>query len=229
MPEAEPRLECPVCLGVRMDKIRPDPANPLLLDYCRRCGGIWFEAGELGLIRQLRPRGFLRKVHLAANDRGMQCHACHQRLDRNADACPNCGWANRIRCPGCSADMPRTNVSGLHLDYCRPCKGVWFDNIELSEIWNSGFDEMVQRKSAGSTVGWAGDEAAAFFVDVIVTDPTVVGFGAQAVAETGRIAVTAAEQLVAGAPTAAGAAAEGAGDLASAVFGAIADIVSGIC
>ena len=48
---SETRWPCPVCLGVKMEKtvVGKGEGGPdsLTLDHCARCGGMWFELGEV--------------------------------------------------------------------------------------------------------------------------------------------------------------------------------------
>ena len=67
MTELEARYPCPVCLGVQMVKtpVRPTrrgQSGGVLLDHCERCGGVWFEAGEVQQMRQLRPELLWRAI-----------------------------------------------------------------------------------------------------------------------------------------------------------------------
>src|SRR5436853_562362 len=45
----ESKMPCPVCLGVTMTKVTLGAGgkNALTLDHCGRCGGIWFDGGDL--------------------------------------------------------------------------------------------------------------------------------------------------------------------------------------
>ncbi len=43
----ETRHACPDCAGSTLVEIRYSPKHDLLVDYCRKCGGVWLDAGEL--------------------------------------------------------------------------------------------------------------------------------------------------------------------------------------
>ncbi len=49
------RRSCPKCVGVVMmqHKFRPD--NPVVVDECPNCGGVWLDGGELADIRRPAP------------------------------------------------------------------------------------------------------------------------------------------------------------------------------
>lgn len=51
-----------------------------------------------------------------------------------------------LRCPKCAAEMVTYERSGIHLDQCRECRGIFLDRGELERI--------VDAESNGA--GWAG-------------------------------------------------------------------------
>ncbi|MGV3524915.1 MAG: zf-TFIIB domain-containing protein [Candidatus Sericytochromatia bacterium] len=225
MPEG--RYPCPVCLGLPMEKIRF--ARPVLeLDGCSRCGGIWFDAGEVQKLAQINPQLALKQINLAPKSYVMQCHQCSQPMDRNAAHCPHCRWHNQLDCPICQQPMSVKTVDGLKLDYCKPCKGVWFDNIELSTIWNRRLMNLSQDYRSGRR---GRDDAADLFLDVLIFAPDVAYYGGYAVADTlihaPELAAGAVE-AVAHAPELAGNLIEGMAGLAGGIFEAIGEIIGGI-
>jgi Zn-finger nucleic acid-binding protein len=63
--------QCPVCVGARMGQI--NPRGGVALDYCERCGGVWFDRGEAAALRDSTPQGpawplVTHSVYI------MQCH-----------------------------------------------------------------------------------------------------------------------------------------------------------
>lgn len=129
---------CPVCLGIPLSKIRfkNKAGAELILDSCKRCGGIWFDRDEVQLLRQMPADLLNEHVTLQASDYMMLCHQCHQLMPRNADKCSHCNHKNSLDCPICHKTMKTREYAGLKLDVCQDCDGVWFDNIELAQIWN---------------------------------------------------------------------------------------------
>ena len=115
---------------------------------------------------------------------------------RDADGCPVCGWGNVLDCPACGRSLERRRVQGFHLDLCADCRGVWFDRIELAEIWNLkvaalGPPSVARRLLAlGTTVAATAADGAA---ELLSWEPpggaaglaveTVFGVAAQAVFE----------------------------------------------
>jgi hypothetical protein len=51
-----------------------------------------------------------------------------------------------MRCPKCAAEMVTYERSGIHVDQCRECRGIFLDRGEL--------ERLVDAESAGA--GWAG-------------------------------------------------------------------------
>ncbi len=229
MPDIEGRYDCPVCLGTKMEKLKIGENSTLLLDLCRRCGGIWFDYGEIQQLRNFHSNVLFNKIELNRETFKMQCHSCHCFIGRNAIKCVKCGWQNIIECPICSKPMKATTISNLHLDYCQACKGVWFDNIELAEIWNGQLDIHAKKhffksknKSSKSS------DAASFFIDVLAYDPGLMIYGAEASVEVGKAVVETSANIISNSPEIAGAVFEGTGEVAGAVFETIAEIISGI-
>jgi Zn-finger nucleic acid-binding protein len=88
------------------------------LDTCPKCAGIWFDAGELKRLREASPEAW-RKL-----DEAVQ---------------PGLGEVARERpgkraCPKCAGELTPYYYmyhSGIVLDECQQCGGVWVDNREL--------------------------------------------------------------------------------------------------
>lgn len=229
MPEAlprrsfAPRYPCPVCLGVQMEKTPVGAkGSQVVLDWCRRCGGIWFEAGEVQRVRSGREQDLWKRVARQKRPFRMQCHACHVPMDRNADACSVCGWRNRIDCPECRQPLETRTHQGLTLDVCRSCKGVWFDHAELAAIWTLSLSAAVERHRGEP--GVTSDDGSDVLVAALLYSPDLVFYGAYA---AGHVAGAGVEVL-ANAPEAAIGAAEVVGEAAGGVFDVILEIIGGI-
>jgi Zn-finger nucleic acid-binding protein len=205
----ETRWPCPVCLGVQMQKAPiPGHGTTLMVDYCTRCGGLWFDRGEVGQLAR-RPQQLLHE-HVTARVERVKppCHGCQSPLDRDAEKCPVCDHRNVIKCPVCDETMERRPHAGLVLDLCRKCHGVWFDNAELSAIWRVNLAAATARRAG------RGSEALAVGGDVLLNamfwTPDLVLYGGMAAGH------------------AVGAAAEVAGSAAEGVFSFIVEIISGL-
>jgi len=208
-----------VCLGARMVKIRPEAGKPLVLDYCRRCGGVWFDAGEVAAVRAASPRALWAHVELSPEAFRQKCHRCLASFRRNEPSCPACGRANILQCPADGGALKRLTQDGLTIDACPQCRGVWFDNVELAEIWNRTLISVARRRPGLAQP--ASVDADHFLLYSMLWAPDVTAFaGHAAISAIGPVAQVAGE--------AAGAAVEATGELAGGVFGAIADLLSGI-
>jgi len=234
------RLPCPACLAVKMQKVHVGDRGELVLDYCDRCGGVWFEAGEVQLLRARRPAALWARVPQRDDVSPARCHSCHAHIDPDAARCPACGQMVQLHCPACDQPMERARHADLTLDVCKRCKGVWFDHHELAAIWTLERGRAVARRkepavAAGSDGAGATALAADALADALLFMPDVVFLGAHAAGH----AVAGAAEVLAHAPSAlgevAGGAAEAAGGLAGAigdaaasVFEALVEIVGGI-
>jgi Zn-finger nucleic acid-binding protein len=207
----ETRWPCPVCVGARMEKIHiRDKAGTLTLDTCPRCGGLWFERGEVGQLTTRKPSSLSSHVATRTDRVRPPCLGCHSPLDRDAEKCGVCGQRNVLHCPSCDREMERREHAGLILDFCRHCHGVWFDNAELSAIWRLKLaDAVASRRQSGGV-----SDAAAIGGDVLLNamfwTPDLVIYGGMAAGQ------------------AAGAAVEVVGSAAGGVFEAVMEIISGL-
>jgi Zn-finger nucleic acid-binding protein len=214
------RFECPVCLGAALESFRPDPKQALELDTCRRCGGVWSDAGEVPRLRTLRPEAVWQAVTLRPEAFRMKCHECHASFDRNQKNCPACGWENRLACPSCKAKLQVMEQGGLRLDACTRCRGVWFDNVELAAVWNGQMDLLAQR--TGRTLAHRNGTDDHFLLYALLwTDPYTIGAVGSGAAHVAGAAAGGLAQV-------GGAALEQTGELAGGVFDSIADIIGGL-
>jgi Zn-finger nucleic acid-binding protein len=230
----ETRYPCPVCLAVKMEKVRilttvpaghPAPAArrlELVIDHCSRCGGVWFDAGEVQLLRRVDAALLWRQIVEREGVHAMACHSCRSLLRRTETSCSACGWKVALDCPICAEHMRTSEQSGMRLDYCPRDKGVWFDHDELAGIWKLEANALVRRHGSRSL------EAADNIVllDALLLDPFVMYYGISAAAHAGGAVVEAAAS--AGALEAAGGAADAIGEVASSIFETIAEIIGGI-
>jgi Zn-finger nucleic acid-binding protein len=248
MTKLEARFPCPVCLGVTMNKTsigeplgvtpinrarssrvtvnRVGPGSePLMLDHCTRCGGVWFEAGEVQRLRMLRADMFWTAVKPRSEQFRMQCHDCHGFIDRNAETCATCGWKNVLDCPLCLQPMKTATHAGVKLDACSSCKGVWFDHEELASIWRKEFTSSMQKRSGQSGSGLAASDMGAYVVlDALSYSPWLAFEGIRL---AGHVVAGSAEAL-SHAPQVAGAVVDAAGDAASGVFEILMDIIGSL-
>lgn len=230
MTEHPHALECPVCPGLPMSRIRIGRDRVVKADICRRCGGLWLERGG---VQQLRAHGvnhFKLYTTRAGPPQPAQCHACHAVLDRDCDKCPACQHDNRLNCPVCDAVMPVAVHEGVRLDVCHSCKGAWLDYHELDTLWGARFDAaLMRRKQEGRSAAPDVGDALAF--DVFFFSPDLAGLAATGVGDAAAGIADAAGQLpelLAASPEAAAGLIEVVGDSAADVFEAVVEIVGGV-
>lgn len=52
-----------------------------------------------------------------------------------------------MNCPSCSTELKMSERSGIEIDYCPQCRGVWLDKGELDKIIDrSGSESMPAQK-----------------------------------------------------------------------------------
>ena len=88
------------------------------VDRCPFCGGLWFDASELDRILQAGPGGV--PVEAVIPERGM-----------SAISCPRC-WPKLLDTAG---------WSGMILERCPTCRGLYVDAPELLRLQREGLPE----------------------------------------------------------------------------------------
>lgn len=100
-------MECPRCAApLARKKLRDREGD---VDQCTKCGGVWFDDGELAQLVGGRAR---------------------------LTAPPNAAATTTANCPRCSKAFQRFAYPGTMtlIDRCSTCAGVWLDGGELQEI-----------------------------------------------------------------------------------------------
>ncbi|MBM3461971.1 MAG: hypothetical protein FJX76_07715 [Armatimonadetes bacterium] len=124
-----PPLLCPACENIAL-KAHTDPDTGLEIDACPSCHGLWFDANELSRFLQ---SGSLK-------NRFMWSEA--------AEPLATVGYVistAKCACPHCKSAMSEKQFTGITLDYCTKCKGLWFDDGEVRHI--------VEKYKQGSRTG----------------------------------------------------------------------------
>jgi Zn-finger nucleic acid-binding protein len=220
-------LDCPVCLGVKLSRVELGPGPDLLLDACARCGGIWFDRGEIARLRKYHPRALWKKIAPPGEAFRGPCQGCGALMDRNAPGCPACGRENVIACPTCGEAVRLRRHDRLELDACDRCHGVWFDAVELARIWNGELERLLatERRAVGRH---RRPGEVPLVMDALAMDPFLTLWVADAAVNAGAPLAVGAGELIGAAPEAAAAIVEGTAGLAESVFEAIAAIVEGV-
>ncbi len=119
---------CPNC-SQTMDEIRIAGVD---VDYCRNgCQGLFFDNRELERMDQ---------THEAANDPVLQGILA---LERAPDV-----RTHQLVCPRCGIKMRRHGYAlgtGIHIDRCYGCNGIWLDRGELAAV-RENFKSPEERK-----------------------------------------------------------------------------------
>jgi len=54
---------------------------------------------------------------------------------------------NTMKCPTCNTELKMSERSGIEIDYCPLCRGVWLDRGELDKIIErSGIESISPQK-----------------------------------------------------------------------------------
>ncbi len=128
--------DCPVCEAVQLQKLSPSEELELVLDYCDDCGGMWFDAGEVRQLHLCSPEVLSGRITMKKQLHTVECSKCGFPMTRATAACGACGRENILDCPGCGSELERVQSENFTVDVCRACRGVWFDNLDLSQVWN---------------------------------------------------------------------------------------------
>ncbi|PKK89545.1 MAG: hypothetical protein CVV64_14150 [Candidatus Wallbacteria bacterium HGW-Wallbacteria-1] len=101
------------------------------IDLCSKCGGIWFDKGEISRISM--RSGFENSDILEQLKKRAPAHVTE--VDRTA----SCSWesgGSKPNCPACSGQLDIIVYEGVEIDICPKCRGVWLDNGEFADILN---------------------------------------------------------------------------------------------
>jgi Zn-finger nucleic acid-binding protein len=104
---------CPVC---KQDMIVVE-YRQIEIDYCIKCSGIWFDAGELELLLKTTGLGSTGLPTLEGTPGETRSHG-------------------RRKCPICGQKMGEVPLGkpAIHVDICRRGDGIWFDGGELQQL-----------------------------------------------------------------------------------------------
>jgi len=121
-------MRCPVC-KVSMIIVEHERIE---LDYCTKCLGVWFDAGELELLSE----------RLSLDEEALSLHEIW--------ALPDASVSEKARrCPICQKKMRKVYVGEepkVLLDICPSQHGIWFDSGEVRQV-------LSQLKSKGPATG----------------------------------------------------------------------------
>ena len=107
---------CPRCNGNLITK----SVEAVEIEVCDGCGGTWLDANELKVLAETSVTNTVSDKAQGANEASSS--------QQNADMqCPKCSNRDLIA-------FIYACDSGIELDKCPQCNGLWFDNNELKQI-----------------------------------------------------------------------------------------------
>jgi Zn-finger nucleic acid-binding protein len=124
-------VRCPVC----KDPMIIVEYQRIELDYCTKCLGVWFDAGELELLAE----------QLSLDEEALSSQEIWTLPDAKVAEKPR-------KCQMCGKKMRKVYVGAepkVLLDICQNRHGIWFDSGEVSQV-------LSQLKSKGPATGKQG-------------------------------------------------------------------------
>ena len=100
------------------------------IETCPACGGDWLDSGELGSIVKARQQRFSKEEAVAVAQAAKITGTKITMLDRHL-TCPKCG--------GATHPVNYGDDTGLIIDECANCNGMWLERGEIDKI-----EELVQ-------------------------------------------------------------------------------------
>jgi Zn-finger nucleic acid-binding protein len=104
---------CPVCRQSMLDI----EYNNIELDYCEKCKGVWFDAGELEvLLESEKPDVFIKEM-----------------LEKGEVSCVE----DKRKCPLCAQKMKKSTLGQepeVLVDVCPRAEGIWLDGGERGQL-----------------------------------------------------------------------------------------------
>ncbi len=106
---------CPKC----QEELKAEEFQGVRIDTCPSCGGSWFDRNEMRLARNKADSDLAwMEIDLWKKTDGFH-------VTQESFSCPSCG--EKMATVG-YAD------TGVQIDYCRECGGIWLDRGEFSRI-----------------------------------------------------------------------------------------------
>lgn len=107
---------CPKCHDI---ELKASELQGVRIDTCPACGGSWFDRNELRQARNKADSDLAwMEINLWKDTEGF--HVTRE----------------SVRCPSCGEKMVSVGYAdtGVQIDYCRECGGIWLDSGEFSSI-----------------------------------------------------------------------------------------------
>ena len=120
-------MYCPRCEAVLQDNI----LGGIVYQKCSKCGGFWFDKGELHQIRQEKDW-----FKIATN-----IENASSKITKGSLKCP--------RCSELLHTIEYSHETGIKVNVCPKCEGLWLDSTEIqaikraTETWGEKLKEKV--------------------------------------------------------------------------------------
>lgn len=122
-------MDCPKCVGI-LKKIAIGRKEPVSVDRCPACGGIWFDKDELQLLINKRIKD-TSEFELDIEPLEDEALRREVDLDNRPAHCPRCGNGRDLIKEASGRDKR------VQIDRCPACGGIWLDGGEFSRIARS--------------------------------------------------------------------------------------------
>ena len=119
-------MDCPRCKIILQDNI----LGGVVYKKCSKCGGFWFDKGELHQIRQEKD---------------------WFKIETNVEEATSTVIKGSLQCPRCSEllhTIEYAHETGIKIDVCSKCEGLWLDSGEIQAIKKANetwFDRLKEK------------------------------------------------------------------------------------
>ncbi len=113
-------MNCPKC----GNGLKPENYENVTIDRCLKCKGAWLDDGEI-------------KKIIETKDETFDYQLINETIESGFAGVPENDKVVKVNCPKCNAEMTEVNYdysSGIILDRCMNCKGLWLDEKELEKV-----------------------------------------------------------------------------------------------
>ncbi len=131
-------MQCPQC-GTRLETIEYEGIK---VETCPGCEGEWLDDGELKHVVKTREVLFSEEERRALAAATKITGVKVEDVDRD------------LRCPNCGGQTDAINYggdTGIIIDRCTGCRGIWLDRSELEKIqklvegWDDGLEDDLKQ------------------------------------------------------------------------------------
>ena len=112
------KRDCPHCFERLEKKSLMKGLWSVETDVCKLCNGLYLDRGELLKLTSNRPLHDITTKYLGVDS------------------------DSKLLCPGCGSIMDMESVSGVEIDVCLQCNGVWLDSDELEQLKELDSDDI---------------------------------------------------------------------------------------